>query len=116
MNKTTLQNPQYQTCIDTCNACAEACDACCTACMCDMKNVGMMTRCMMMTRDCAMMCVMAATCMARGSEYAKKICMMCAEMCEACAMECEKHSSMEQCKQCAETCRMCAQECKSMTR
>ena len=42
---------------------------------------------------------------------------MCADMCEACAMECEKMGGkMEICKQCAEMCRMCAQECRNMMR
>jgi hypothetical protein len=42
---------------------------------------------------------------------------MCADMCDACAMECEKYGNkMEQCKQCADMCRACAQECRNMTR
>jgi len=95
----------------------EACEACSTACLSDANNVGMMTRCIMMSRDCADMCRMASTMMCRGSEYVRQMCNMCADMCDACAMECEKHSSMmEECKQCADMCRSCAQECRNMTR
>ena len=63
------------------------------------------------------MCRMASMMMCRGSEYAKQMCNMCADMCEACAMECEKMGDkMEVCKQCADMCRKCAQECRSMMR
>jgi hypothetical protein len=112
-----LQNPTYQTCIDACNRCCECCEACCTACLMDKNMVGMMTRCIMMMRDCMDMCMMASCFMSRGSENVKQICNMCADMCEACAMECEKfQDKMEECKVCAQACRMCAQECRSMTR
>ena len=111
-----LKNQKYQTCVDACCNCMEASEACCTACMNDMQNVGKMTRCMMMMRDCSAMCIMCAQCMCRGSEYVKQMCNMCAEICDACAMECEKHSGMEECKMCAEACRMCATECRNMTR
>jgi hypothetical protein len=38
------------------------------------EMAGMMTRCMMMCRDCADMCMMASCMMSRGSEYAKQMC------------------------------------------
>ena len=115
--KVTLQNPKYQTCVDACNVCCECCEACCTACLSDQKAVGMMTRCIMITRDCADICMTASCLMSRGSENAKQICNICADICDACAEECEKFSSkMEQCKQCADACRTCAQECHNMAR
>jgi hypothetical protein len=61
----------------------------------------------MVMRDCMDMCMMASCFMSRGSE----------NVCEACAMECEKlQDKMEECRQCAQACRMCAQECRNMTR
>ena len=48
-----------------------------------------MTRCIMMCRDCADMCMMTSTMMCRGSEYVRQMCNMCADMCRAiCAQEC----------------------------
>jgi len=112
-----LQNPKYQTCVDSCNNCCESCEACCTACLMDQKNVGMTTRCIMIMRDCMDMCITASCFMSRGSENVKQVCNMCADVCEACAMECEKlQDKMEECRQCAQACRMCAQECRNMTR
>jgi hypothetical protein len=114
--KVTLQNPKYQTCIDACCICCEACESCCTACLSDQKNVGTMTRCIMLARDCANLCSTAICLMSRGSEYAKQICNVCADICDACAVECEKFSSKEECKQCADACKKCAQECRNITR
>jgi hypothetical protein len=53
--------------------------------------------------------------MTYGSEHANAICQLCADICNACAEECEKHSDMEHCQHCARVCRHCAEECVSMT-
>jgi hypothetical protein len=50
--------------------------------------------------------------MSAESEYAKKLLALVAEVCEACATECEKHAgTLEHCRQCAEICHKCAEEC-----
>jgi len=41
------------------------------------------------------------------------ICGQCADICEACAVECDKFD-MDMCKQCAQVCRACASECRKM--
>lgn len=76
----------------------------------------MLARCIKLDRDCAAICLLAVEAMAGGSEFAKQICTLCAEICNACAAECEKHSHMEHCKKCAEACRKCAMECSSMSK
>jgi hypothetical protein len=48
------------------------------------EMAGMMGRCMMMYRDCVDMGKMISMLMARGSEYVKQMCNMCADMYEAC--------------------------------
>ena len=53
------------------------CESCCTECMSNNEMAGMMGRCIMMRRDCAMMCTMTAMMIARGSEYAKQMCKKC---------------------------------------
>ena len=42
-------------------------------------------------------------------QYTKKLLGLVAEVCEACAEECEKHQHMEHCRLCAESCRKCAE-------
>lgn len=51
-----------------------------------------------------------------GSEFAKQICNLCAEICNAGAVECEKHSQMEHCKKWAEVCRKFSVECSNMSK
>jgi hypothetical protein len=51
--------------------------------------------------------------MARGSEFVHEICELCAEVCLACATECEKHPQ-DHCQACAKACRHCADECNRM--
>lgn len=71
------------------------------------------TRCIALDMDCAEICRMATSYMARGSEFAMQLCAMCADVCEACGAECEKHE-MAHCQECAEVCKRCAAECRRM--
>ena len=101
-------------CIEACNACAVACNQCAAACLSE-DDVKMMVRCITLDMDCAAICQLSAAAIARGSEHAKEICRLCANICEACAQECEKHKSLH-CQSCAKACRVCAIACLEMTR
>lgn len=103
---------RYQTCIDACNACAIACDHCAASCL-QEENVQMMAKCIKLDMDCAQICRLAASYMARDSEFAQAICKLCAEVCDACARECANHEA-EHCQACARACWRCAQECRRM--
>lgn len=99
----------FQSCIDACNACADACDFCAAACLKE-EDVKAMARCIAFDMDCAQICRVAASYMARGSHQAQAICRVCAEICKACADECGQHQ-MDHCQKCAEACRACAAAC-----
>ncbi|HRO68820.1 MAG TPA: four-helix bundle copper-binding protein [Chitinophagaceae bacterium] len=47
------------------------------------------------------------------STHANAACQLCADICIACAEECEKHEH-EHCLRCAAICRQCAEVCMSM--
>lgn len=104
---------QFQTCIDACNDCATECEHCSTACL-NEDDIKMMVRCIKLDMDCAQICRLAASCMARGGEFATAICSLCAEICDACEEECAQHQ-MAHCQRCAEACNRCAAECRSMS-
>lgn len=108
-----MSHEKFQTCINACYECATECKHCENACL-NETDVSKMVRCIKLDGECATICLAAATLMSGGSGFSNDICRLCAEMCEACATECEKHSHMEHCKKCAEVCRSCARECKSM--
>jgi len=92
--------------------CAAECNHCATACL-EEKDVSMLTRCIKLDLDCGEICTLAISFVSRGSEHAAHVLHECAEICEACGEECEKHSHMEHCKRCAEVCRSCAEACHS---
>ena len=97
--------------MDTCFACVVACNHYASE---DLKeqDVKMLERCIRLDRDCAAICSLAINAMASDSEFIKQICKLCADICIACAVECEKHAAhMEHCKLCAAACRKCAAEC-----
>lgn len=99
-------------CIDACNACADACDHCATACLQEL-DVKPMARCIALDMDCAALCRLAAGAMARDSEFAKRICSLCALVCDACGEECGRHEHGH-CRDCAAACVRCAEACRRM--
>ncbi len=72
-----------------------------------------MAKCIKVDMECAAICYAAAQLMSLGSDKAKELCRLCAEMCEACGTECGKHEN-EHCKECAAACKQCAEECRKM--
>ncbi|MES2330729.1 MAG: four-helix bundle copper-binding protein [Bacteroidota bacterium] len=108
-----MSHKQNQELLDQLNNCAALCNHCATACL-EEDDVKMMARCIKLDTDCAEMCRVTASFVARGSEHAPHLLRECAEICAACAEECEKHAGMEHCRECAESCRACAEACASL--
>lgn len=73
----------------------------------------MMANCIRLDRDCADMCLLAATLMTRNSALSNAFCALCAKACRACGDECGKHET-EHCQKCSKACLACAQACESM--
>lgn len=107
-----MVNEQIQNCIDECLKCMVTCNQCYIACLSE-NHAGHMSKCIQLDRDCADICQFAASMMARSSEHAKQICVLCASICEKCGEECKKHA-MEHCQKCAEACFKCAEICRQM--
>ena len=103
---------EFANCIKACDECAAACDHCATACL-QEADPKPMARCIALDIDCAAICRLASGYMARGSDFARRMCAICAEVCEACGAECAKHQH-DHCQECAEACRRCAEECRRM--
>ena len=109
-----MSHEAMRSCIDACNECALECEHCASACLGE-QDVKMLARCISLDLECAELCRTATILMARGSENAADFCRLCAEVCDECAQECERHQHMEHCRRCAETCRRCAEECRRMS-
>ena len=107
-----MSHEQNQGLIDALAKCTAECSHCAAACL-DEQDVQLLARCIKLDIDCAEICKLAISFVSRGSEHAQHILNESAEICKACAEECEKHSRMEHCKRCAEACRHCAEVCHS---
>jgi hypothetical protein len=103
---------EYQDCIAACHACAVACNHCAACCL-QEPGVKHMARCIALDSDCAQLCELAVALMSGGSDYAPRLCALCAEACKDCGDECARHD-MDHCQQCAEACRRCEQACRAM--
>ena len=103
---------EYKTCIEACLKCASICNHCASSCT-EEDDVKMMAGCIRMDMECAAICYAAAQLMSLGSERAKEICRICADICEACGAECSQHHT-EHCQECAAACKACAEECRKM--
>jgi hypothetical protein len=95
------------------NDCVAECNHCAAACL-EEHDVAMLTKCIKLNIDCADVCQLTASLIARGSEHAQHLLKECVEICNACATECEQHSHMEHCRMCAQICRQCAEACSHM--
>ncbi len=92
------------------NECAAECRHCATACT-EEKDANMLARCIKLNTDCAEICSLVISFLARGSEHSEHLLKECADICTDCANECGKHTHMGHCVSCAEICRRCARAC-----
>ena len=99
-------------CIEECLKCARACEECVTACL-QEPDVQSRIRCIQHLNDCAEICFLSASYMARNSANVQALCALCASICEACATECEQFKD-DHCQECARICRSCAEACRQM--
>src|SRR5262249_4965147 len=88
--------------IAACYACATVCDRTAGESR-DAADPRAMARCIALSADCAEICRTAGALLSRGSDFADMICATCAEICEACSVECGQHETRH-CRQCADAC------------
>lgn len=105
-----MSHERNQKLLDALAKCAAECSHCATACLREQDSM-MLERCIKLDLDCAEVCEATTGFVARSSEFAEAVLRLCADICNACAEECEKHNHMEHCKHCAEACRACAEAC-----
>lgn len=110
--KLTNNYPLYESCIKACLRCADACNHCASSCT-QEKDIHMMARCIQLDMECATICYASAQLMSLGSEMAKAVCLICADICWQCNEECSKHQT-DHCQECAGMCKLCAEECQKM--
>src|SRR5947208_376209 len=105
---------EMERCIQRCTECHNICLQTIAYCLrmggkhASPEHIGLMM-------DCAAICETSAKFMLHGSHFHNRTCAVCAEVCEACAAECEQMAGGDRAMQmCAEICRACAQTCHEM--
>jgi hypothetical protein len=63
---------------------------------------------------CADTCDLSAKMMIADVPFHHQSCELCFEICDACAMECEKYPDDHEMSRCADLCRQCAESCRGM--
>lgn len=92
-----------------CLDCVRLCELCANECIdAGRKDLAM---CIKLCGACADSCVLCIKCMSSDLSQYKQACTLAADLCEACAAECEKGQG-DLMRQCAEACRKCAQACR----
>jgi hypothetical protein len=100
---------EQRDCIENCNEASEVCEWCADECLGDAE----MEECARRCRDVADLASLHARFMARDSRYSDDLAAICADACEACAEECERHDA-HHCQVCADVLRECAASCRRM--
>lgn len=108
---TAIVQQRNQACLDSCAECEQACESCNYNCCAENPR---MILCARLCLDFAMISAACATLLARDSGWAGQLCRLCTEVCQTCAVECEKYD-MDYCRECAAACRRCAEQCQAMT-
>jgi hypothetical protein len=89
--------------------CVSECNKCMSDCL-NEEDVSMMARCIELNTDCAEICALTASFLARNSESADTLLALCGEICQACGDECAKHEA-NHCLKCSAICHDCAEAC-----
>jgi hypothetical protein len=104
-----MDSRNSQEIVDACNDCADACERCASACLKE-DDPGSMAACIALDMDCAPICRLTASYLARDSEFTSVLCQLCAQVCTRCAEECGRHLA-DHCQACARACQRCAEVC-----
>lgn len=107
------RSADVQQCIEECKECHAICMDTVTYCL----NVGgahAQPHHIAILLDCAETCHLSEDSMLRDSAVVPTIGAACADVCDACAIECEKFTGDPQMKACADRCRSCAKACRRM--
>lgn len=106
---TLLATEKMQEALGIVSDCAQTCEACAQRCL----NDPSMVDCARVCLDCATVCATMIVLLARESRWYRSLSPICADVCDACASECEKFN-VYHCRICAQACRRCAEECRSL--
>ena len=102
-----------EACVQTCNECHHVCLETVVHCL-EKGGAHAESAHIRLLLDCAAICQTSADFMLRGSEHHGAVCGVCAQICESCAIDCERFGDDAEMARCATQCRACAESCQRM--
>lgn len=102
---------EMQACIDECLACYRTCLSMAMNHCLEAGGPHVEKAHFTLMAECAEICRTSAHLMLIGGAHHKRTCAVCAEICDACAADCERVGDMQDC---VEACRRCAESCRRM--
>jgi hypothetical protein len=108
----TMPQEKFHDCIEVCQDCIVTAEHCVTASLRENHPEGM-ARAIELNRSCAAACAFTVGEMVRDSFWVEQACQLCADICESCADESERHD-FEPLRASAIVCRSCAEECRRL--
>jgi hypothetical protein len=90
-------------------ACAKSCRKSAEACLRE-SDANELAECVRLEFECAKICEIAALYLDKGSVLQDELLYLCAEACDKCGSECEKHF-IRHSLECANACRRCGRAC-----
>ncbi len=106
-------SPEMQQCIQLCQDCENTCQQTLMYCL-GQGGKHAEAAHIRLLLDCTALCQTCTGLMLRNSEFAGRLCTLCADVCERCAASCEQFAGDAQLAACAEICRSSAASCRAM--
>ncbi|WP_447642739.1 MULTISPECIES: four-helix bundle copper-binding protein [Chitinophagaceae] len=107
-----MESVKITECLDACLACMAACNLCASSCL-NESDADKMMHCIAIDNQCAVVCACTANLLAMQSPYVSGIVALCSIVCDACALECGKHTHAH-CRVCADACVRCSELCREL--
>ncbi|KYG68667.1 hypothetical protein AZI87_05380 [Bdellovibrio bacteriovorus] len=108
-----IQDSDTAKCINNCLASVRVCTETLHYCL-QQKGTAFSGKHIALLQFCADACSISAKLMIADSEFHHQACELSFELCDACAIECERYEDDEVFANCAEVCRRCAESCRGM--
>jgi hypothetical protein len=100
-----------QSCVDACSDCHQLClKTAMNQCL-EMGGQHVEAEHFRLMISCAEICQTSANFQLSNSPFSYRLCAVCAEVCEACAVSCRRIGNMDEC---AEVCDRCVESCRQM--
>jgi hypothetical protein len=107
-------NEVVQDCLEACTECELVCKEAVVHCL-RLGGAQAEAEHVKLLLDCAEICSVSVSAMLRRSEFAERVCGLCADVCHRCAESCDQVADGDEwMADCAEVCRNCAGACRVM--